>query len=376
MMLGSVLIAASATFIMGFSSSWNHAHFGVSKDSNVVRYHHHRRHINRVLLHSTVQDGVVTQYEDEQDEEEEEDDPNAIDPDELGIFGEEDFEAKFEYEWDPAVDLDPNMLDPELSHVATNPVDDEGIEIGWDPIYGPSNPLDTRTIVTPLDSYVIAAHTRNESMVARSFRDNTDANPEVTFNRHVTRVRKDMRRIETYRDPHLVDDYDVPKNVAKWYGYPEQLSFPKKDFMNNKFTAPEDKTDFTKLSPYRARKKAVELARAYNNEWLPEGVSAERQRKRRQIFVDLDIKVGSLRPGECDETIVRRIQPCLKVLGGCADLLEVYGENLTVFRFHYHGAMKNRKGMAAWTETMIRDCGVECTGVVFEIGGRGRDKLD
>jgi len=374
MMLGTVLIAASATFIMGFSSSWNHPHFGVPNSIVVTRYH---RHINRVLLHSTIQDGIVTQEEEEQEEEEEEyDDPSALDPEELGLFGDEDFEAKFEYEWDPAVDDDPNTLDPNLEYVETNPVDEEGIEIGWDPIYGPSNPLDTRTIVTPLDSYVIAEHTRNESMVAPAFRDNTDQNPEVPFNKHVTRVRKDMRRIETYQDPYLLDQYEVPSNVAKWHGYPEQLSFPKKDFMNNKFTEPERKTDFTKLTPYQARRKAVELARAYNNEWLPEGVSTERKRKRQQIFKDLGIKVGSLQPGDKDPAIVQRMQPCLKVLGACADLLEIYGENLTVFRFHYRGAMKNRKGMAAWTETMIRDCGVECTGVVFEIGGRGRDEWD
>ena len=51
-------------------------------------------------------------------------------------------------------------------------------------------------------------------------------------------------------------------------------------------------------------------------------------------------------------------------------------DELTVFRFHYKGAMKNRREMAAWTETFIRDCGVECTGVLFETGGRGKDKYD
>ena len=30
-------------------------------------------------------------------------------------------------------------------------------------------------------------------------------------------------------------------------------------------------------------------------------------------------------------------------------------------------------GMACWTETLIRECGVEVTGVVFETGFRSRD---
>ena len=81
--------------------------------------------------------------------------------------------------------------------------------------------------------------------------------------------------------------------------------------------------------------------------------------------------VGSLRPGECDPDIVELIQPALQVLGSCAILLSI--EQGTVFRFHYHGLMKNKHGMAAWTETLIRDCGVEVTGVVFETGFRKRD---
>jgi len=35
--------------------------------------------------------------------------------------------------------------------------------------------------------------------------------------------------------------------------------------------------------------------------------------------------------------------------------------------------MKNKYGMSCWTETLIRDCGVNVTGVVFETGFRARD---
>ena len=45
----------------------------------------------------------------------------------------------------------------------------------------------------------------------------------------------------------------------------------------------------------------------------------------------------------------------------------------TVFRFKYHGLIKNKRGMQAWTAKLIRNCDVDCTGVVFETGFRKRD---
>ena len=45
----------------------------------------------------------------------------------------------------------------------------------------------------------------------------------------------------------------------------------------------------------------------------------------------------------------------------------------TVFRFAYHGLMKNRHGMSCWMETLLKDCGVDVTGVIFETGFRKRD---
>ena len=94
--------------------------------------------------------------------------------------------------------------------------------------------------------------------------------------------------------------------------------------------------------------------------------------EQRAPYEQVGTLVGSLRKAESmDEPTVQAIQPALDILGSCAELLSI--EQETVFRFHYHGLMKNKHGMACWTETLIRDCGVEVTGVVFETGFRKRD---
>jgi hypothetical protein len=75
-----------------------------------------------------------------------------------------------------------------------------------------------------------------------------------------------------------------------------------------------------------------------------------------------------------DPKIVERIKPVLKILGSSAELLGIKNEG-TVFLFNYHGLMRNRFGMAAWTDTRIRDCGVERSYVVFETGFHRRDPV-
>ncbi len=83
---------------------------------------------------------------------------------------------------------------------------------------------------------------------------------------------------------------------------------------------------------------------------------------------------GTLRKGECDSTIVEKIQPALKKLGSIVELLSIQDG---VFRFHYHGPMKHRRGMQSWTKMMIHECSdVHCTGVVFETGMRVIDERD
>jgi len=298
---------------------------------------------------------------------EDDDDPTALDASALGQWDERDLLDKFDYEWDPdAGDADPNVRDPRFAYVETIDVDEEGMEVGYDPVFGPSNPIDDRTILNPPDSYVIDELTRDDRFVPQDF---PDGDPERDANADFVTFRKGLGMIETYTDEHL--GMEVPRHTAKWHGYPEVLSFPKQDYMNNRFTRPEDRTDFDALGPARARKVAVQMARAKNNEWLPEGTSEAYHASKTAIYRERGILAGSTLPGEIDESIASRIRPALDVLGDVVELLSI--EVGTVFRFKYHGLIKNKRGMEAWAGVLIRDCDVDCTGVVFETGWRKRD---
>ena len=233
-------------------------------------------------------------------------------------------------------------------------------------MFGPSNPIDTRTILNPPDSYVIDEKTRDERLVPKDF---VDGDPESDVNAEITTFRKNLQEIDTYEDPFLKQE--VPRHTAKWHGYPEQLSYPKQPYTNNRFTKDEDRTDFDALGPARARKVAVQLARAKNNEWLPAGTSAEYHASKTAIYKEKGVLTGSTLPGQIDENIATKIQPALDVLGDVAELLSI--EVDTVFRFKYHGLIKNKRGMEAWAGVLIRNCDVDCTGVVFETGLRKRD---
>jgi hypothetical protein len=212
---------------------------------------------------------------------------------------------------------------------------------------------------------MIDDRSRDDTMLTPQF---YEGDPEIGFNEDIVQFRKSLDIMETYIDPFLPDDMPIPRHVAKWHGYPEQTFLEPKNYTNNRFT--EKPTDFDAMTPHRARQRAVELARSKNAEWLPDGVSQAWHTEQRQPYEDCGTLVGTLRKGECDETIVKQIQPALKVLGSSVELLSIDG---SVFRFHYHGLMKNRHGMRCWAETMLADCGVEVTGVVFETGFRRRD---
>ncbi len=312
-------------------------------------------------------DWFYEEYQEERFEDlEEDDDPSAIDPETLGKWDESDLEGRLEYEFDPAKgDEDPNILNPKFEHVQEVAVDEEGVELMYDPIFGRANPIDERTIINPQDSYIIDDQTRDDAIVTPTF---PEGDIEIDYNSDITAFRKSLKIVETFMDPYL--NMEVPRHKAKWYGYPEKIGYDDKPDIENRFTKPEDKTDFSKLTPYQARKKAIELARAKNNEWLPEGKSADFHNARTNIYKEKGLLVGSLMKGDVDEDIKEKIAPALKVLGSSAELIEIID---TVFRFHYHGLIKNKRGMAAWTETLIRECGVECTSVVFETGWRKRD---
>lgn len=296
------------------------------------------------------------------------DDPDAIDAATLGSYTIQDIRARFDFEWDPHGDEpDPNIValnQPTTRYLEDIAQDDDGVDVGYDPIFGPSSPMDRRAILGAKESYMVNDATRDDSMLQPQFDSN---DPELAFNAEVVEVRKSLDIIETYVDPFL-PEMELPRHVAKWHGYPEQMFFEPKNFTNNRFT--EHPTDFSQLTPYRARQRAVEMARSKNAEWLPDGVSQAWHRQQRQPYENHDTLVGTLRKGNCDGETVELIQPALQVLGSCVELLSVDGG---VFRFHYHGLMKNKHGMAAWTETLLADCGAKVTGVVFETGFRRRD---
>lgn len=306
--------------------------------------------------------------EEELDAEYDNDDPDAIDASTLGNYDITDLQAKFDNEWDPETDEDPNIIKDTTGFIQENEKDEEGIEVGYDPLFGPSNPIDTRTKTGVVDSYMIDDRTRDDRMLTPEFLEN---DPEIKENEDFKAYRKSLDIIETYVDEFL-PDMNIPRHVAIWHGFPEPTKFEAKPYTNNRFTDPKDLTDFDSMDPYRARQRAIELARAKNSEWLPDGVSQAWHQEQRRPYDEVGTLVGTLKKGEVDPAVVESIQPALKVLGSCVDLLSVEGE--TVFRFHYHGLMKNKYGMACWAETLIRDCGVEVTGVVFETGFRSRDR--
>lgn len=298
---------------------------------------------------------------------EDDSDPGAIDPETLGKWDESDLLDKLEYEFDPSVE-DPNDLTKSrFEHVTDVPMDDDGVERGYDPIFGRSNPIDERTIVNPQDSYMIDDSTRNDAMVEPTF---PEGDLEIKYNADITSFRKSLKIVETYVDPYL--NMEVPRHVSKWYGEPESMSYPDKPPEENFFTPPDQITKFDTMTPHRARKTAIQLARAKNNEWMPAGTSVAFHNARTDIFSKLQLTVGSYKKGDIDPVIKSNIEPALNILGNVVELLEIIDG--TIFRFHYHGLIKHKEGMAAWTETLIRDdCGVECTNVLFETGWRKRD---
>jgi hypothetical protein len=66
------------------------------------------------------------------------------------------------------------------------------------------------------------------------------------------------------------------------------------------------------------------MARAKNNEWLPEGTSeAYHATSKTAIYKTKGIITGSTLHGNIDESIVNKIQPALDILGDVVKLLRV-----------------------------------------------------
>lgn len=304
------------------------------------------------------------------------DDPDAIDMNTLGTWTIFDLESEFDYEWHPnkSERPDPNkaaLQDDDSRYLASNPVDEDGIEVGFTAVFGPSNPIDQRTILGTKDSYMVDERYRDDSRLTPLF---PDGDPEIDANTDVVQFRQSLALLETYIDPFLPATMEVPRHVAKWHGYPDQVFLEPHNFTNNRFTTDADRTDFDALTPFRARQRAVELARAKNAEWLPDGVSQAWHQSQRQPYDNYRTLMGTLKKGDCDAALVEKVQPALDVLGSCVDLLSIHDDG-AIFRFHYHGLMKNKHGMKCWAEEMIRDCGLgaQLKNVVFETGFRRRD---
>lgn len=296
------------------------------------------------------------------------DDPEALDMATLATITIQDYRDKFAYEWDPHSDeTDPNLKEMQQegrTYLQETEKDEDGVEVGYDPMFGPSNPFDKRTIRGSVDSYMVDPKTRDESQVPKLFPQSDD--PEIKFNQDVVELRKSLDILDTYIDPFL--EAPVPRQVAKWHGYPAQEILAPRNRTTNLFT--ENPFDFDSLGPTEAKNIAVEFARDQNAEWLPEGVSQQWHHDQRQPYEEYKTLVGTTREGPKDPELVEQIAPTLKVLNNCAILLSIQDG---IYRFHYHGLIKNKFGMERWTETMLRDCGVEVSNVIFEAGFRRRD---
>lgn len=297
------------------------------------------------------------------------DDPTALDSSKLGEWDISYLKSKFEYELDPAKgDEDPNALltSTNKRYVTKIPQDDDGVDIGYNPIFGPSYPIDERTIVGTMDSYMIDEESRDERMLTPLFEP---GDLEIAQNEDIRTFRKSLDIIETYTDPFL-PEYPVPRHVQPWYGYPEQTSYPQKNYTNNRFTKEQDRTPFDDYPPHMARTLAVQYARAKNSEWLPEGKSLEFHTQARAPYEKYNTLVGTIKYGNRDADQVAKVQPALHILGNVVDLLSIDG---SIYRFYYHGLIKDKFGMSCWAQTLLQDCGVEVDSVIFETGFRKRD---
>jgi len=118
--------------------------------------------------------------------------------------------------------------------------------------------------------------------------------------------------------------------------------------------------------------KAQQMARMNNNVWLEEGITESYWEKKNEPMEGIlagTTKHGTLPAPE----VMERAAPVFKILGNIAELLSVEGG---CWRFKYYGQIKNKRGMEFYTEKLLRDEGLECTGVRFETGGRVRDYGD
>ena len=131
--------------------------------------------------------------QEDEDAEYDNNDPDAIDGSTLGQYDITDLNTKFDYDWNPETDDDPNLLEtqlkdntiPSANFVQETAKDEEGIEVGFDSLFGVSNPIDERTKIGTIDSYMVDVNTRDEQMLTPEFFPD---DPEVAFNEDIVSV--------------------------------------------------------------------------------------------------------------------------------------------------------------------------------------------
>lgn len=168
-------------------------------------------------------DWFYEEYNEPTEEEQSEfdvDDPTAIDASTLGTWTIQDIRSQFDYEWDAsaadAATQDPNILELNqegVQYVEETEKDDDGVEVGYNPIYGPSNPIDRRTIKGAKESFMTDQRTRNDDMLPPLYFNDDD--PEAETHEEVVEFRRSLDIIETYVDEFLGDEVEVPRHVAK-----------------------------------------------------------------------------------------------------------------------------------------------------------------
>lgn len=335
----------------------------------------------------------------------------GIDPLTIGKTTTEDLEGPSIYDWEPEETEDPNIIDDksnyyqekldgpywrdrqkkftkklreeieqrrqqellELNILDCGPYEYEDSESD-DDMMTYYAAFDERTKVGVTESYMVDPKSRptgKRSPLEEQFHSNDS---ELKEQEEFFDIRNSMRLIETYNDPFL-PNVTLPAHVATWHGYPEKRSYPPKPYTNNRFTKPENLTNYDALGPFRARKTAVEMARSRNPEWLSKEDSEEWHMKRREPLQRVGSLVGTFEKGDCDPVLVEKIQPALKLFGNVVELLEIIDGR--IYRFKFYGPIRNRYGMSCWMKhEMEEQCGVKVDNVIFETGSRVRDKID
>lgn len=155
----------------------------------------------------------------------------------------------------------------------------------------------------------------------------------------------ESRFIETYTDAYLQEDLPVPRHVSKWHGYIMPMTYvhPQKNYATT-IDSQRKKTWCRLTSTIHRRHESW----SFN-------------------MHERSIVNGRIRSQDC-----RRNQAGAQGSGVVCRTVK-YWEWRNSLSIQLSWLMKNRFGMAAWTETLVPYCGVECTNVLFETGFRRRD---